>query len=107
MFLLARGVTGHRVNRGFDGLPEIVLEKARHPGRGLACALARQGQGVAGEVTRVDQPGEERIQNQNACRWLAGESDPANGRPEGSARVTLRPVMTQRRAGCGSARNRR
>jgi hypothetical protein len=48
--------------------------------------LARQGQGVAREVTRVDQPGEERIQNHKRLA-LAGGGERPRKRPPGGIRA--------------------
>ena len=63
MLLLACGVTRHRVDRGFDGLPEIVFEESRHARLSLARPLTRQGQRITSQVARVDQPREKRVQN--------------------------------------------
>ena len=43
----------------------------------------------------------------SAWRWLDTPSGPANGRHSGDARLGFWPgAITQRSAGCGSAKNR-
>ena len=60
------GFHGHSLNTGFDFPPEFVIQEARNPWLGLALPLSGQGERIPRQIPGIDQPGKERIQNDNS-----------------------------------------
>ena len=80
------GFHGHSLNTGFDFPPEFVIQEARNPWLGLALPLSGQGERIPRQIPGIDQPGKERIQNDNSLsltgrRQRAGERSPVRLEP--------------------------
>ncbi|MCY1521360.1 hypothetical protein D9M68_561710 [compost metagenome] len=71
----------HCCDRVFDHLPQVVAQIAGDARLGGGAAAAGEGERVAGQVARLGQPGEQRVQDHHRLAHAAGRQWPGKRAP--------------------------
>src|ERR1019366_1876088 len=81
VFTFPIGFSWHRVNGRLDLPPEFVIQKPRDAWLGFALPLPGKGQRIARQVTRIDQPRKQSIQDHDRLALTGGRQRTSKGTP--------------------------